>query len=143
MIALPTIARLLLGVVLTIALLCPGTTAMANRGEAIAASPNNQAHQTLALDAPLDTVFPAAQQAFTDWSRGELLATDPDTRTITGLSRTNVFKFVDDITVHLAAGDSADTTELAIDSVGRMGESDFGGNQRNIDEYVETLKALL
>ena len=111
---------------------------------AIAASPNNQASRQVTLDVAADSVFSAAQQAFSDWSRGEWVAADADKQVVVGLSRTNMFKFVDDIVVTVAPNaDDPAKTLLSIQSVGRQGEYDFGGNQRNIDEYVETLKSLL
>jgi len=39
--------------------------------------------------------------------------------------------------------DNPNQTQIEIRSVGRMGEYDFGGNQRNIDEYMATLKQIL
>ena len=111
---------------------------------AMAASPHNQASQQIEIDAAPDTVFTAAQQAFNTWSRGELVAADEGTQVVTGLSRTNFFKFVDDINVAIAASESdPGKTLLSIHSEGRLGERDFGGNQRNIDEYIDALKALL
>jgi uncharacterized protein (DUF1499 family) len=72
------------------------------------------------------------------------VAADEASLQVKGLSRTNVFKFVDDLAVTLNP-DSADPTktDLAIVSAGRLGEYDFGGNQRNIDEYLATLRSLL
>ena len=136
MFAFPTFARTVSAIVLTIALLFTPVTAMA-------ASPSNQASQQLTIDAPPEQVLPSAQQAFAKWSRGEYIETDETSNTVIGLSRTNFFKFVDDITVQLTPGDSPDKTQLNIRSVGRLGEKDFGGNQRNINEYVETLQSLL
>ncbi|MEO0356089.1 MAG: DUF1499 domain-containing protein [Cyanobacteria bacterium P01_A01_bin.3] len=111
---------------------------------AMAASPNNQASQQFELNAAPEVVFDAAQQAFETWSRGEFVETDRDTQAVTGVSRTNLFKFVDDINVAIAPDEAnPNTTSLSISSVGRMGEYDFGGNQRNINEYIDALKALL
>ncbi|MEM9567839.1 MAG: DUF1499 domain-containing protein [Cyanobacteria bacterium P01_E01_bin.34] len=111
---------------------------------AIAASPNNQASQQFELGASPEAVFDAAQQAFESWSRGELVDADRSTRVVTGVSRTNLFKFVDDISVAIASDETnPDRTSLSISSVGRMGEYDFGGNKRNISEYIDALKALL
>ncbi len=111
---------------------------------AMAASPNNQATQQMIVKADPDRVFSVAQQAFTAWPRGEFVAADAETHVVKGLSRTKVFKFVDDITVAIApTSDDPPQTQLSIQSVGRMGEYDFGGNQRNINEYVETLKSFL
>lgn len=107
-----------------------------------AATGGNSAAATLVLDAPIATVFEQAPKAFSVWSRGELLSTDTATQSLKGLSRTNFFKFVDDLEVRLTPV-SDSQTELNITSVGRMGEYDFGGNQRNIDEYLATLKTLL
>ena len=115
-----------------------------NVSPAMAASPNNQASQQFQLDAAPEVVFDAAQQAFQAWSRGELVAADRGTRVVTGISRTNFFKFVDDIDVVIApSGDTPDRTTLSVTSVGRMGEYDFGGNQRNINEFMDALQALL
>ena len=96
------------------------------------------------MDAAPDAVFSAAQQAFKDWSRGEFVAADGQKQLVTGLSRTNLFKFVDDIDVAITPSESdPGKTLISIKSVGRMGERDFGGNQRNINEYLQALKALL
>ncbi len=107
-----------------------------------AATGGNSAAETLVLDAPIAIIFEQAPKAFSVWSRGELVSTDAATQSLKGLSRTNFFKFVDDIDIRLSP--ISDTqTELSITSVGRVGEYDFGGNQRNIDEYLATLKTLL
>ncbi|MGK7913340.1 MAG: DUF1499 domain-containing protein [Synechococcus sp.] len=115
-----------------------------NVSPAMAASPGNQASQQIEIDATPSAVFNAAQQAFEAWPRGEFVKADEDTRVVTGFSRTNLFKFVDDVDVAIAPneGDPSKTV-LSIQSVGRMGEFDFGGNQRNIDEYMDALRALL
>ena len=111
---------------------------------AMAASPTNQASQQFELNAAPEAVFDAAQQAFETWSRGEFVEADRSKRVVTGVSRTNLFKFVDDINVEIAPSEaSPNTTSLSISSVGRMGEYDFGGNQRNINEYIDALQALL
>ncbi len=107
-----------------------------------AATGGNSAAETLVLDAPIAIIFEQAPKAFSVWSRGELVSTDAATQSLKGLSRTNFFKFVDDIDIRLSP--ISDTqTELSITSVGRVGEYDFGGNQRNIDEYLATLNTLL
>ncbi|MEO1132235.1 MAG: DUF1499 domain-containing protein [Cyanobacteria bacterium J06639_1] len=125
-----------------IALLLFGASAFTPAASAQTLPPGNSATQQITLNAPLETVRPAAAQAFEAWSRGELL--NVDANKVTGVSRTNLFKFVDDIAVNLQADDSEPTnTRLDIVSVGRMGEYDFGGNQRNIDEYVATVRSLL
>lgn len=104
--------------------------------------PGNSATGHITLNAPIESVQPAAVRAFETWSRGELVGAEADK--ITGISRTNLFKFVDDIAVNLQP-DNAEPTKTQVDivSVGRMGEYDFGGNQRNVDEYVTTLRSLL
>lgn len=107
-----------------------------------AASPNNQARQTVIIETPVSQVFPAAAAAFQEWERGELISVQEDPMQVKGLSRTNFFKFIDDITVSLSS-DSPNQTRLDIESVGRVGEYDFGGNQRNITEYVEVLNKIL
>lgn len=111
---------------------------------AMAASSHNQASQKIVVDAAPEAVFSAAQQAFTDWSRGEFVEADEAQQMVTGVSRTNFFKFVDDIDVAISPSEAdPGKTQISIHSVGRMGERDFGGNQRNIDEYLQALKALL
>ena len=115
-----------------------------NVSAAMAASPNNQASQQFQLDAAPEVVFDAAQQAFQAWSRGELVAADRGTRVVTGVSRTNFFKFVDDIDVSIVpSAETPDKTTLSVRSAGRVGEYDFGGNQRNINEFMDALQALL
>jgi uncharacterized protein (DUF1499 family) len=109
---------------------------------AYAASPNNQAKQTIMIEAPIEQVFLASAAAFQEWKRGELVSVQEDPMQVKGLSRTNFFKFVDDITVSLSPAPD-NQTQLDIHSVGRVGEYDFGGNQRNIKEYVDVLYRLL
>ena len=134
----PSITGILTVVVLTLSL------SFSSMQPAMAASPNNQASQQIEINAAPEAVYGAAQEAFQTWSRGELVAADESTHVITGLSRTNFFKFVDDIEVAIAPSESdTNTTQLTIQSVGRLGERDFGGNQRNIDEYINALKGLL
>ncbi|MDX2272882.1 MAG: DUF1499 domain-containing protein [Cyanobacteriota bacterium] len=109
-----------------------------------AASKNNSAAMQVVIEAPPPQVLRAASQAFQEWDRGELASVSEEAMQVKGLSRTRFFKFVDDITVNLAAveGDPQ-KTQVQIQSVGRMGEYDFGGNQRNIDEYLAKLRGLL
>ncbi len=106
-------------------------------------SMGNQAEQQVTLTATPETVFAAASEAFQQWNRGELITSDPSTMTVTGLSRTNFFKFTDDITVQIQALENSNQAQIFIKSVGRLGEYDFGGNQRNIDEYLAALRSLL
>ncbi|MFQ3583608.1 MAG: DUF1499 domain-containing protein [Cyanobacteriota bacterium] len=107
-------------------------------------SPNNRAQQEVVLPASPEQVLKAAEQAFQVWKRGELGSVDTQAMEVKGISRTNFFKFVDDITVSLSPveGDPGQT-RLQITSVGRVGEYDFGGNRRNINEYLDTLRSLL
>ena len=110
-----------------------------------AGSSGNQARQEIVVNYSTEAVMAAAPQAFQQWDRGELVQGDGDTpNQVKGISRTKFFKFVDDITVS-SQPDSQDPsrTVVAVESVGRMGEYDFGGNQRNIDEYLATLQSLL
>lgn len=105
-------------------------------------SSSNQAQAQVVLDYPSEQVLQAAPEAFQVWSRGELVTADPEKGQVKGLSRTRFFKFVDDITVSIQPQDPTHTL-VAVESVGRMGEYDFGGNQRNIDEYLAALGSLL
>ena len=109
-----------------------------------AGSSGNQARQEIVMAYSTEAVMAAAPQAFQQWDRGELVQTDTPSHQVKGISRTKFFKFVDDITVSIQP-DSQDPsrTMVAVESVGRMGEYDFGGNQRNIDEYLATLQSLL
>ncbi|MEN9260566.1 MAG: DUF1499 domain-containing protein [Thermostichus sp. HHBFW_bins_43] len=107
-------------------------------------SPLNRAQQEVVLSASPERVLKAAEQAFQVWKRGELGSVDAQALQVKGISRTNFFKFVDDLTVTLSPveGDPQQT-RLEITSVGRVGEYDFGGNRRNINEYLSTLRSLL
>ncbi|NJK63510.1 MAG: DUF1499 domain-containing protein [Synechococcaceae cyanobacterium SM2_3_1] len=112
--------------------------------QAASQSPGNRAEMEIVLPASPEQVLAAAPQAFQEWKRGELVQVDSAQRQVQGLSRTNFFKFVDDITVTIQPLESdPGQTRLQIKSVGRVGEYDFGGNQRNIDEYLERLRSLL
>jgi uncharacterized protein (DUF1499 family) len=112
--------------------------------QAASQSPGNRAEMEVVIAASPEQVLAAAPQAFQAWKRGELVQVDAAQRQVQGLSRTNFFKFVDDITVTIQPLESnPEQTRLQIQSVGRMGEYDFGGNQRNINEYLETLRSLL
>ncbi len=107
-------------------------------------SPNNRAQQEVVIAASPEQVLKAAEQAFQVWKRGELGSVDAEAMEVKGISRTNFFKFVDDLTVSLSPVEGDPTqTRLQITSVGRVGEYDFGGNQRNINEYLSTLRSLL
>ncbi|MFS8878485.1 MULTISPECIES: DUF1499 domain-containing protein [unclassified Synechococcus] len=107
-------------------------------------SPYNRAQQEVVVAASPEQVLKAAEQAFQVWKRGELLSVNAEALEVKGISRTNFFKFVDDLTVSLSPieGDPGHT-RLHITSVGRIGEYDFGGNRRNINEYLNTLQSLL
>ncbi|MFS8871506.1 DUF1499 domain-containing protein [Synechococcus sp. R50.1] len=107
-------------------------------------SPYNRAQQEVVIAASPDQVLKAAEQAFQVWKRGELVSVDAEAMEVKGISRTNFFKFVDDLTVSLSPieGDPGHT-RLHITSEGRVGEYDFGGNRRNINEYLNTLRSLL
>ncbi len=107
-------------------------------------SPNNRAQQEVVISASPEQVLKAAEQAFQVWKRGELGSVDAQAMEVKGISRTNFFKFVDDLTVSLSPIEGDPTqTRVHITSVGRVGEYDFGGNQRNINEYLSTLQSLL
>lgn len=136
---LPSILKLLLGGLGIAALIW-----LISAVPAQAASMNNQAQQQVILEVAPDRVLPAAKQAFEEWKRGEFVSVEEENMQVIGLSRTNVFKFTDDITISLQPVEAnPNQTQIDIRSVGRMGEYDFGGNQRNIDEYVATLKQIL
>ncbi len=109
-----------------------------------AGSAGNQAQQQIILDYPVTAVQTAAPRAFEQWDRGELVTVEKgaDATQVKGLSRTRFFKFVDDISVEIQSEDETHT-RVTVESVGRVGEYDFGGNQRNIDEYLAALQALL
>ncbi len=133
--------KLILGVFALVVLIW-GLTGMP--AQAVSQSPGNRAEMEIVLPASPEEVLAAAPQAFQVWKRGELVQVDPAKRQVLGLSRTNFFKFVDDITVTIQPLESeSGQTRVQIKSVGRVGEYDFGGNQRNINEYVETLRSLL
>ncbi len=71
----------------------------ATPAHAASQSPGNRAAQQVILPVPPAQVMEVAGEAFTNWKRGELIEVDPEKQEIKGLSRTNFFKFVDDITV--------------------------------------------
>ncbi|WP_287127598.1 DUF1499 domain-containing protein [Candidatus Cyanaurora vandensis] len=88
-------------------------------------------------------VFQAAQQAFTTWPRGKgVLAQDAQAGTVHGYSQTDLWKFTDDVYVTIRA-ESPTQTRVEVRSKGRMGQFDFGGNARNIKEYLLALDGLL
>ncbi len=94
-------------------------------------------------DAPIDQVFTAAEKAFTQWPRGRgVLESDRAKGTVHGYSETNLWKFQDDIYVTLTEPEP-NKTKVEVTSKGRVGESDFGGNARNISEYLSTVDDLL
>ncbi|WP_218079848.1 DUF1499 domain-containing protein [Anthocerotibacter panamensis] len=93
--------------------------------------------------ASYDRVFAAAKDAFTRWPRGrEILDSDSQTGRIHGYSETSFFKFKDDIYVTVTR-EGSERTRVGVQSKGRQGEYDFGGNARNISEYFTVLDRLL
>jgi hypothetical protein len=136
--------KFLLGILLILSMMGGVMDPAQATGESEAAMMGNRATQQVIVSGSPAQVLPAAAKAFESWKRGQLVSVaEPDLQ-VKGLSRTNFFKFIDDITVSLQPlpGD-ASQTQVEITSVGRMGEYDFGGNQRNIDEYLATLRSLL
>jgi len=87
-------------------------------------------------------VFKAAQQAFSRWPRGRgVLDSDPKLGTVHGYSETNFWKFKDDLYVTIRAKGARSRVEVT--SKSRIGQYDFGGNNRNIEEYLSALDRLL
>lgn len=136
---LPPLVKLLLGGLGIFALIW-----LLSAAPVQAASMNNRAEQQETLAVPPPQVLSAAKQAFEQWQRGEWVSTEEENMRVIGLSRTNFFKFTDDITVSLQPVETdPNQTQIEIRSVGRVGEYDFGGNQRNIDEYMAALRQIL
>lgn len=92
-----------------------------------------------------ERVYEAAIKAFDVWDRGVQVL---DRRyaqgrgEVHGFSRTNLWKFEDDIYVTIAPAND-ERVKVDVRSKGRVGEYDFGGNQRNIEEYLRVLDRLL
>ncbi|MEM1685037.1 MAG: DUF1499 domain-containing protein [Thermostichales cyanobacterium SZTDM-1c_bins_54] len=117
---------------------------------ALTLKPGNSAVREVTLPVPPGVAVQLVQESLRVWPRGELLKTRYEDRDpagphwiVKGLSRTNFFKFEDDIEVDITAdpGD-AGVSHLRLVSVGRQGEYDFGGNDRNLKELLKTLEGL-
>lgn len=101
-----------------------------------------------------ERVYEAAIEAFDVWDRGVQVLERRYAQgrgEVHGFSQTNLWKFEDDVYVTIAPDNSSvtlapdNTARMRVDvrSKGRVGEYDFGGNQRNIEEYLSVLDRLL
>lgn len=123
---------------------------MAAPGSALVLKPGNSAVREITLPLPAEATVQLVQEALQVWPRGELVKTRYEDRDpagphwiVKGISRTNFFKFVDDLEIDIRRDPAHPEQSLVtLTSVGRQGEYDFGGNGRNLQELLATLNTL-
>lgn len=88
-----------------------------------------------------ERVFDAVLHAVNRLPRWSLIAYHPETGEIRAEARTRVFRFVDDVLIHVARQDGG--AVVSVRSASRVGRGDFGQNARNIRALFEELDRQL
>jgi len=88
-----------------------------------------------------DRVFDAALHAIHRLPRWSLISSRPESGEIQAEARTRLFRFVDDIAIHVR--DEGTTTVVSVRSASRVGRGDFGQNARNVRLLFEALDAQM
>jgi uncharacterized protein (DUF1499 family) len=89
------------------------------------------------LPLPLPEVLERVQSAIRGLARWQVETVDAATGTIKATRRTQLWRFVDDVSIRLEAG--AGVTRVHARSQSRVGVGDFGQNRRNLLELFRAL----
>jgi len=89
-----------------------------------------------------EALFFALQTLINDLSRWKIIEADLPSGRMSAERKTRLFRFIDDIQVHIQAIDPKHAT-LDIRSASRLGKGDFGQNARNIQILFKGLEAEL
>jgi uncharacterized protein (DUF1499 family) len=97
--------------------------------------------QPLAVALPPGRVFEASLAAARTLPRWTVVKADPATGLIEAEARTWLWRFVDDVTIRIAA--KGGRTTVSVLSVSRVGRGDLGQNARNIRAFLDALRRAL
>ncbi|MCI0370792.1 MAG: DUF1499 domain-containing protein [candidate division NC10 bacterium] len=97
--------------------------------------------QPLTVALPPARVFGAALTVARTLPRWTVVRTDPAAGLIEAEARTRLWRFVDDVTIRIAAGEGR--TLVSVRSAPRVGRADLGQNARNIRVFLGTLQRAL
>jgi uncharacterized protein (DUF1499 family) len=96
--------------------------------------------QPLAVDRPYDEVFQGAVAVIASLPRWRLVSASVEVGEIRAEVETPLFRFVDDVTVHISKDNPV---VVNVRSRSRVGKGDLGKNAKNISLFLETLKQRL
>ncbi len=97
--------------------------------------------QPLTVALPPARVFEAALTVARTLPRWTVVKTDPAAGLIQAEARTRLWRFVDDVTIRIAAGEGR--TAVSVRSAPREGRADLGQNARDIRTFLGTLRRAL
>ncbi|MBI2080324.1 MAG: DUF1499 domain-containing protein [candidate division NC10 bacterium] len=105
------------------------------------ATPEYPALQPLTVALPAGRVFNVALAVARTLPRWTVVKADPATGLIEAEARTRLWRFVDDVTIRVAA--KAGRTTVSVISASRVGRGDLGQNARNIRAFLGALRRAL
>ena len=98
--------------------------------------------QPLASPVAPAAVYAAALKVAEAQPGWELVTRDPDARVVEAVARTPLFRFEDDVTIHILPGTPGGSV-VQVRSRSRVGKGDLGANARRIRTYLAALRAAL
>lgn len=105
------------------------------------ATPEYPDLQPLAVALPAGRVFEAALAVSRTLPRWTVVRADPAAGLIEAEARTRFWRFVDDVTIRVAAKEGR--TTVVVRSASRIGRGDLGQNARNIRAFLDALRRAL
>jgi len=93
--------------------------------------------QPLAVNGPSEDVFREAVAAITSLPRWKLVSASMELGEIKAEVETRLFRFVDDVTVHISKDNPV---VVNVRSKSRIGKGDLGKNAQNISLFLDTLQ---
>lgn len=97
--------------------------------------------QPLTAALPPGRVFEAALSIARTLPRWTVVKADPAAGRIEAEARTRLWRFVDDVTIRVAA--KGGRTTVSVRSASRVGRGDLGQNARNIRAFLDALRRAL
>lgn len=105
------------------------------------ATPEYPDVQPLTVALPAGRVFNAALAVARALPRWTVVRADPTAGLIEAEARTRLWRFVDDVTIRIAA--KGGHTTVSVLSASRVGRGDLGQNARNIRAFLDALRRAL
>jgi len=93
------------------------------------------------IPAPPDALFRQVQDIIANQKRWGDVKADPTTRQIRFIAKTPLMGFKDDVDIQVIAGETENTSTIAIYSRSRVGYSDLGANHKRVDGIMTQILA--